>query len=801
MRFGKKGKVTLLILLLGSVLGNLFGQVQGSPTRRLGIFIGSNNGGRERIMLRYAVSDAKSVSKVFGDMGGIFQGDNILLIEPSVSEINRQLDTLSRELSLSRRNYQRTELVFYYSGHSDEEGLLLNRERYSYRDLRERINRIDTDMRIVILDSCSSGAITRAKGGIKTPPFLFDSSVSAEGYAFLTSSSEDENSQESDSIASSYFTHSLVSGLRGAADTIGDGRVTLNELYRFAYTETLAKTETSVYGAQHPSFDIQISGSGDVILTDIRETSASLLIDSELTGRITIRDNSDFLVAELTKVNQRPMELGLEPGIYRITMQRGNDFYRAEVTLKENVRTPLGMGSFSRIASASGDRSRGEEPADFSNENSADEPIIEHTTEENYYEKEAHHVVNIQLVPGLDVAGHSGEQATNNFLFGLLIGMGHNINGAGIGFVGLMNSGYVRGAQLSGVFNIVSNDITGAQTAGVFNLVGGNSLGTQAAGVFNLTDGNMAGAQAAGVFNYSGGSMTGVKAAGVFNYAGGNTTGAQAAGIANWANGKINSAQAAGLFNFAGADGNGAQAAGLFNLINGSFAGAQAAGIANWVRGDFNGAQTAGIVNWVQGTMVGPQAALVNYRGEGDNSSGVMAGLVNISRAENVVPIGLVNFIKNGLMHPSIFYDDLMFLNFGFRSGSRHFYTIISAGLGGGFLPGRDEDNLLVHRAGFGFELPLNKVFLDFDLTSGSIINLDAIGDKTKDCFTDISQARLTLGYKILEHLGIFAGVSYDYIRQNKTTSPSPEDFAPFIWGKSYGRHTHKVGFFGGIQF
>jgi uncharacterized caspase-like protein len=75
-------------------------------------------------------------------------------------------------------------------------------------------------LRFVILDSCSSGAITRAKGGVKPQSFLFDTSVSAEGCASLTSSSTDEASQKSDAIESSYFTHSLLAGLRGAADSV-----------------------------------------------------------------------------------------------------------------------------------------------------------------------------------------------------------------------------------------------------------------------------------------------------------------------------------------------------------------------------------------------------------------------------------------------------------------------------------------------------------------------------------------------------------------------------------------------------
>jgi len=448
MNFEKRRKIIFAAaFLIAVVLGNLCGQEQaGRTTRRLGIFIGSNNGGRDRIMLRYAVSDAKAVARVFGDMGGITQSDNILLVEPTVAEINRRLDAMGRELVSSRRNFQRTELVFYYSGHSDEDGLLLNRERYGYRELRERINNIETDMRIVILDSCSSGAITRAKGGVKTPPFLFDTSVSAEGYAFLTSSSADEASQESDSIESSYFTHSLVAGLRGAADMVGDGRVTLNEIYRFAYTETLAKTETSIHGAQHPSYDMQLSGSGDVILTDIKETSASLLIDGEITGRITIRDGSDFLVLELTKVNLKPMELGLEAGLYRITIQRGDNFYRAEVLLRENVRTPLAMGAFSRIASATGNRTRGDDKIFAETDDPDDVPL---------------HPTNIQLIPGLDLAGNGREKATNKFLFGLFVGLGHNIDGIGISSIGLINTGYVRGIQASGVFNIADGSVNG----------------------------------------------------------------------------------------------------------------------------------------------------------------------------------------------------------------------------------------------------------------------------------------------------------------------------------------------------
>src|SRR5436853_424709 len=84
--------------------------------------------------------------------------------------------------------------------------------------------------RIAILDSCRSGAVTttRTKGARKAPAFEIqaDGPRDAKGVVILTSSTSDEDSQESDAIGGSYFSHHLASGLLGGADRSGDGRVT-----------------------------------------------------------------------------------------------------------------------------------------------------------------------------------------------------------------------------------------------------------------------------------------------------------------------------------------------------------------------------------------------------------------------------------------------------------------------------------------------------------------------------------------------------------------------------------------------
>ena len=165
-----------------------------------------------------------------------------------------------------------------------------------------------------MLDACSSGAFTRVKGGRPRPAFLVDESSDMRGHAFLTSSAESEAAQESDRIRASYFTHFLISGFRGAADLSGDGKVTLNEAYQFAFNETLGRTVDTKGGAQHPSYDINLSGTGDVVMTDVRQTTATLVLGEELEGRFFIRTARRSSSSSCTNRAGGKVELGDRAG-------------------------------------------------------------------------------------------------------------------------------------------------------------------------------------------------------------------------------------------------------------------------------------------------------------------------------------------------------------------------------------------------------------------------------------------------------------------------------------------------------
>lgn len=142
-----------------------------------------------RFRYRYAVSDARSVADVLERLGGLAAEDRVVLATPSREEFVNQLFRFTNKVRSAREAGQRVEALMYYSGHSNETGLLLGVEAFSYRDLREAFSALDADVRVAIIDSCASGALTRSKGGKHGPALRLDASAQARGSAILTSAS------------------------------------------------------------------------------------------------------------------------------------------------------------------------------------------------------------------------------------------------------------------------------------------------------------------------------------------------------------------------------------------------------------------------------------------------------------------------------------------------------------------------------------------------------------------------------------------------------------------------------------
>jgi hypothetical protein len=361
-RFSAGFLLTAIIVLAAAVNSHA---APGQNIRRFAMIVGANNGGPERVQLRYAVSDASTMMNVLKLLGGVDSRDALLLHNPDRRNFISALARVKGEIQGARSGKDRIEFIFYYSGHSDSEAILLGREKVFYKELKDGIRGIPADVRIAILDSCSSGAFTRIKGGSFKAPFLLDTSFNMKGDAFMTSSSSDEASQESEAIKGSFFTYYLVSGLRGSADMIRDGRITLNEAYQYAYNETLARTEKTSGGAQHPNYDIQMTGTGDVVITDVRRSTSGVILDKRISGRIYIRNDERILVAETYKSYGSELEIALEEGKYSITNHSGNNISETSVKLSSEERISIAQeqfrASFTEYAVLRGDK---QTPAD-----------------------------------------------------------------------------------------------------------------------------------------------------------------------------------------------------------------------------------------------------------------------------------------------------------------------------------------------------------------------------------------------------------------------------------------------------
>lgn len=498
-----------LVLATGLFAANL-------PVKRLALFVGANQGGTAQQPLLYAQKDAIKMQQVMQEVGGVTAADRILLLDPTPEEVVDALTALAGRIGGSGAGTRRTEFLFYYSGHSDEEGLLLGDRSLTYKSLRDGLQVVPADVRIAILDSCSSGAFARIKGGVQRAPFLNQDSSQMKGHAFLTSSSENEASQESDTLQGSFFTHYLVSGLRGGADRIGDGLITLNEAYEYAFQNTLARTESTRAGPQHPSYEIQLSGTGNLILSDVKASSARLEVGSDVVGKLYVRNLQGQLFAEVTKESGAPLILAFPTGTYTVTAVTPQKSLSSRVSL--NSQGPASLSS-----------------RDFQEQELARFAVRGPSPDEEVVVDEDLQIditpFSLGLIPGLPGSGWGGINKT--VALAALVDFSNTIRGFQASGLISINGETLDGLQASGVGSISQGPVIGVQSGGVFNIAGDGLAGLQLGGVFNISGGEKNGFwQGAGVLNVSRGDFSGFQTAGVVNVAGG-MRGFQLSGVVN----------------------------------------------------------------------------------------------------------------------------------------------------------------------------------------------------------------------------------------------------------------------------
>jgi hypothetical protein len=732
-----------LLLLLIAAPGARATEPAGSVRlRRFALLVGVNDGGAARARLRYAASDAHAMARVLESLGGVAPGDLVFVADGSRRALRDGFAKIEQMLGAEKTRGVRRELVFYYSGHSDEDGLLLGGERISYQELRAFIHDAPADLSLAILDSCESGAFTRHKGGARRAPFLLDASVDTHGHAFLTSSAANEVAQESDRIAASFFTYYLVSGLRGAADANRDRRVTLQEAFQFASEETLARTERTQGGPQHAAYEFDLTGTGEMVVTDVRTTQAGLVLTPELSGRISVREAGGALIAELRKPPGSSVELGLEAGSYVVAVESGGAVKEAQLTLAAGEHLSMAGAAFHPGAPLELAVARGGE------DEPSTTPAAPATVVAAPAAGPAHETTSFKA--GFIPRSVDGRTDVDGFSFGFIADRAASLRGLQLSLGYNQVDGNFRGLQLTTAVNVAGRFTSGAQIAAGANLAGGSGHGAQIAAGANVFDGDFRGWQTAAGVNVTTGRFHGLQSA-----------------------------------------------AGLNLTDEGS--GLQLAAGANVAR-TFHGAQI-GVVN-VASAADGFRLGVVNVAHQ---THGFQLGVINVAAHDDGESFAVLNLIGNGIHGLSVYGTDALLSNVALQLGGRHLFTSFSFSFQPGDASAAGPVQLARgsqrwgYGGGLGWRQPLGDGLLhhlDVEAVTSNLVPQLSTGDGVM-----LDTLRVTLALAVAPQVSVLIGAGV-----NVMVGTDSRDFEGLGtgWGATYHDGTTTVrlypGFLLGLQ-
>ncbi len=322
---------------------------------RLALIVGHNQGNAGLKDLRYAQQDARRIRQVLMELGGYKRSEIILLEAPTAKKLKQIMRKLKRKLQSANKKGR---FFFYFSGHSRPHQFQLGRDAVRFATVMRFVRSLPVRLRVVVVDSCYSGGIIRAKGeqtprdkgaarddSQKWSAGRFQESVArVKGTIILTSSSSRGRSYESDSIQSSLFTSSFIAGLRGAADFNQDQRVSLNEILDYVYPQTLAiSLKSKLRELQTPVKKVDVEGPGLLFLTYLKKADAQMVFEQDIRGHLFLY-RGDTLVHEFSKGQGKRIRVGVKAGRYVVHVRRKG---RMGV-----IRTKLRSRQTKRIASA-----------------------------------------------------------------------------------------------------------------------------------------------------------------------------------------------------------------------------------------------------------------------------------------------------------------------------------------------------------------------------------------------------------------------------------------------------------------
>lgn len=131
-------------------------------------------------------------------------------------------------------------IIFYFAGHGGPGVIYPYDGEFAYSELVSLLKGSKASEKILIIDACHSGSAST--------DISKQSITEKDGIICLMGCRPSEYSGENSLIGAGYFTQGIIKGLRGKADDNKDRKITLYELFKYAYNDVVTRTKE----AQHP---------------------------------------------------------------------------------------------------------------------------------------------------------------------------------------------------------------------------------------------------------------------------------------------------------------------------------------------------------------------------------------------------------------------------------------------------------------------------------------------------------------------------------------------------------------------
>jgi len=324
-----------------------------AATARYAVVIGNNQGERGEAVLQYAERDAERFAGVLVDVGGLSVQNVVTLLGSDVDAVRSALIAVNDRIR--NEHAESAMLIVYYSGHADAGALHLGATRLEVNQLEQLVRGSSASFRLLAVDACRSGVLTRVKGGRRSAPIPIATSetIPADGVVFWSASAASEDAQEADEIQGSFFTHYLVSGLAGPADVNGDGAVTTDEAFEYARAATLRASSRTLAGPQHATFRDEVRGRQDVVLTQPAAATRMAAIEVPPGRDVLVMAGSGTgrIIGEIAATD-RTRRLTLRPGRYFIRQRADNYLLEGTVAIAAGPARFVVDSELSRVAYA-----------------------------------------------------------------------------------------------------------------------------------------------------------------------------------------------------------------------------------------------------------------------------------------------------------------------------------------------------------------------------------------------------------------------------------------------------------------